>query len=153
LIELWPWTAAPRSPSFLGSRSNNRRAIASLIKTDFPINHHTPMTEELFPEKPSPDWVVLPIHVRQTREEMAKKKPLVIKHYELLFRGKIHLKRKGEHGLRILKEMAAHMNLHGMVPREKVECLADVGLPAMKRTSNAERPTSNGEGEEPAPQA
>jgi hypothetical protein len=91
------------------------------------------MSEELFPEKPTPDWVVLPIHVRQTREEMARKKPLVIKHYELLFRGKIHLKRKGEHGLRILKEMAAHMNLHGMVPREKVECLADIGIQPLKK--------------------
>lgn len=91
------------------------------------------MSEELFPEKPTPDWVVLPIYVRQTREEMAKKKPLVIKHYELLFRGRIHLKRKGEHGKRILDEMAAHMNKHGMVPREKIECVADIGLPTLKK--------------------
>lgn len=48
--------------------------------------------------------MVLPIHIRQTREEMAKKRPLVIKHYELLFRGRIHLKRKGEHGLQPLKQ-------------------------------------------------
>ena len=91
------------------------------------------MSEELFPAKPDPDWVVLPIYFRQTREEMAKKKPLVLKHYELLFRGKVHLKRKGEHGHIILKEMAAHMNKHGMQPREKVQCVADVGLPPLSK--------------------
>ena len=32
------------------------------------------MTEELFPAKADPDWVVLTIYARQTREEMAKKK-------------------------------------------------------------------------------
>lgn len=91
----------------------------------------------MFPEKPQPDWVVLPIYRRQTRAEMAKKKPLELKHYELLFRGKVHLKRKGEHGLRILKEMADHMNKHGMVPREKVECVADIGLPTLPKKKPA----------------
>jgi hypothetical protein len=105
------------------------------------------MTEELFPKKPTPDWVVLPIHHRQTREEMAKKKPLVIKHYELLYRGRIHLKRKGEHGHKILKEMAEFMNKHAMPPREKVQCLADVGLPAFPKAAafKSVNPCPNGE--------
>lgn len=102
------------------------------------------MKQELFPEKPQADWTVRPVYYRQTLTEVRNKAPLIVKHYELMFIRRTHLRRKGEHGPKILQEMAAHMNKHGMAPRKKIECLADEGLPPLpKKTKAKEQSTES----------
>lgn len=90
------------------------------------------MSEELF-EKEATNWAVITIHHKQSKAEMAAKKPKEISHHELIFNGKVQLKKKGDGGLSTLRDMAAFMNKRGMVPKDKVQCLADVGLSPLPR--------------------
>ena len=68
---------------------------------------------------------------------MARKDPKEISHHELIYAGVVQLKRKGPLGLATLREMAEFMNKRGMVPKPKIECLADVGIPALSRKPKA----------------
>ena len=86
--------------------------------------------KELF-EKEQRGWEVITIHRRQTREEIARKAPLEIMRHELLYAGKVETSRKGPNGLEQLRAMAKFMNDRKMVPRPKIECLADKALPAL----------------------
>ena len=79
---------------------------------------------ELFPPD-GPRWSVLTCHHRQTKEEKIKKAPLTISHHELIYGTQVQSKRKGDHGLEALREMAKFLNKKNLVPRPKVQCAAD----------------------------
>lgn len=92
--------------------------------------------KELF-EKEVRGWEVITLHRKQSKVEIAAKAPLEVMRHELLFNGKVETTRKGEGGLEQLRAMAKFMNARGMCPKLKVQCLADVGLPALpKKTKN-----------------
>lgn len=93
---------------------------------------------ELF-EKELPGWQVITIHRKQTKLEIASKAPREILRHELLYGGKVETSRKGEGGLKQLHEMAKFMNSRGMVPRKKIECLADKGIPALPHKKKPEQ--------------
>lgn len=77
----------------------------------------------------APRWDVITIHHRQTRQEIAAKTPKHISHHELLFDGRVQMRKKSPGGLTTLREMAAFMNKRGMVPKSKLpDCRADDGV-------------------------
>ena len=90
------------------------------------------MSEELF-EKEATKWAVISIHQKQSKQQIADKRPKEISHHELIYNGKVQLKRKGEGGLATLREMSVFMNRRGMEPQPKISCVADVGLPTLPR--------------------
>jgi hypothetical protein len=92
--------------------------------------------KELF-EKEKPRWEVITLHRKQTKLEIARKAPREILRHELLYGGKVETTRKGEGGLEQLRAMAKFMNERGMTPKPKIQCLADVGLPALSRKKDA----------------
>ena len=94
------------------------------------------MSEELF-EKEATKWAVISIHQKQSKQQIADKRPKEISHHELIYNGQVHLKRKGEGGLATLREMSVFMNRRGMEPQPKISCVADVGLPALTRKTKA----------------
>lgn len=87
---------------------------------------------------PAPRWDVITIHHRQTKIEIAKKDPKVISHHELIYGGKVQLKRKMPAGLATLREMAAFMNARGMVPQPKISCRADDGVSTLVKSTDEE---------------
>jgi len=78
------------------------------------------MSTYLFATKDSPDWTVVPIFFGKGSPRSDR-----LKHYELRFQGKSHKKCGGGYGRITLQDMADFMNRRGMVPRKKIECLAD----------------------------
>lgn len=95
---------------------------------------------------PAPRWDVITIHHRQTRQEIAAKTPKHISHHELLFDGRVQTKRKSPQGLKTLREMAEFMNKRGMVPQSKIpQCVADTGLPVLKKSKPAAAPEAPAE--------
>lgn len=100
------------------------------------------MSEELF-QTDSAAWAVITIHRKQSKQELANKAPKEISHHELIYNGVVQLKRKGTGGLATLREMAAFMTKRGMIPKPKIECLADKGLaPLPKKSHAAEAPAT-----------
>lgn len=81
-------------------------------------------TENLFPPD-GPKWAVITFHKRQSKLEVAEKRPKEITHHELLFGGRVVSKMTGESGLEKLRFLAKHSNKHSLTPRPAVECLAD----------------------------
>ena len=94
------------------------------------------MPEELF-EKEATKWAVISIHQKQSKQEIADKRPKEVSHHELIYNGEVHLKRKGDGGLATLREMSVFMNRRGMEPQPKIRCVADVGLPPLPRKPKA----------------
>lgn len=91
------------------------------------MNHESD-DKELFPPD-GPRWSVLTCHHRQTKEEKIKKAPLIISHHELIYGTEVQTKRKGDHGLEQLREMAKFLNKKNLAPRLKVQCAADSSNP------------------------
>ncbi|MEO5915584.1 MAG: hypothetical protein ABIS50_15225 [Luteolibacter sp.] len=93
------------------------------------------MTDELITET-APDWTVITLHVKQSKMEISQKKPKVVKHHELLYQGKCHLKKPGQGGLETLRDMARFMNKRQMKPRAKIECVADEVAGTLSKRKN-----------------
>lgn len=79
---------------------------------------------ELFPPA-SPTWQVITCHHRQTKKEIADRKPKQISHHELLYDGQVQKKATGDGGLEKLRFAAAICNKGGHIPRPAIQCLAD----------------------------
>lgn len=80
--------------------------------------------KELLPPD-APRWAVITCHKRQSKDEIAKKRPKIISHHELLFGGKVISKMTGDGGLEKLHTIAKFSNRQNLVPRPAIQCLAD----------------------------
>jgi hypothetical protein len=83
---------------------------------------------ELFPAG-EPRWAVLTCYKHQSRAERLARIPKEVSHHELLFGTKVELRRKGEAGLEVLREMAKFLNRRELLPRPRVQCAADAPNP------------------------
>lgn len=85
--------------------------------------------KELLPPD-EPRWTVATRYRYQTKQEREAKIPQEVTHHELLYGNSVQTKRKGEHGLEQLREMAKFLNKKRLLPRDRVECAADSPNPA-----------------------
>jgi hypothetical protein len=102
----------------------------------------TKTDEEELPLHLAPRWIVEPVFKRQTKDEVEKGLPAVLKFHALFYDGAMQKKGRTEREIEQLRKFAAHCNKQGLTPRPAIQCKADTNLPAPPRKKAAEQPAT-----------